>query len=290
MSYWLVVVHFCVLMFGCASLHADVRIVYPSPESSQDQRSSDIIELLEETLSITEDQFGKFDLIASSNAMSEARAFFELEKSREIDVVWAPSSISKEREFLPIRIPLRKGLSMIHLPLVIASNEKMLADVHEQEALNQYTFGILHRDDKILFSARRITTTIAASYEGLFRLLSFNRVSIVLRPATDIFHEMVEFHFDYPGIVIDSHLAIKIPRPIYFFVSKENTLLASRITEGLQKLRTNGVFDRIFQKYHGQSLEELDLPKRRLLNLGDPELLPELPKGPGLWIDSLPIP
>ncbi len=75
-------------------------------------------------------------------------------------------------------------------------------------------------------------------------------------------------------LVIEKNLLLHYPFPIYFFVSKQNKLLAKIIESGPKIMKANGCFEQLFQKYHHEFLTKAQLETRKLIFM-DNTLLPK---------------
>ena len=65
--------------------------------------------LLNEALLVTQPQYGTFNIIVSGQESAQERQLRSLEHNL-LDVTWSVTSIERERQFLPIRIPIMAGL------------------------------------------------------------------------------------------------------------------------------------------------------------------------------------
>ena len=82
-------------------------VVYPLPESKLDQRANYYVELLQLCAARSNP---KIQLQASVFHAQQGRNLRLLEQNKGVDVVWTLSSEERESKFLPIRIPLDRGL------------------------------------------------------------------------------------------------------------------------------------------------------------------------------------
>ncbi|WP_020410581.1 hypothetical protein [Hahella ganghwensis] len=79
------------------------------------------------------------------------------------------------------------------------------------------------------------------------------------------------------------------PAPVYFFVSPDNEALAERLQTGLRRLILNGEFDRLLTGHvsHQQAFKQMQLEKRTIIRLRNPDLPPETPlDDASLWWDQ----
>lgn len=102
---------------------------------------------------------------------------------------------------------------------------------------------------------------------------------------------ILEIKWDYQNhqdlnISIEKNTLIQYPTAYYFYVRKGNNQLASAIEYGLEQAWKDGSFDKIFNEFYGQQVEEIKNSKRRLFKLANPHLPKETPLArKELWID-----
>ena len=76
------------------------------------------------------------------------------------------------------------------------------------------------------------------------------------------------------------------PAAYFFYVNKNNTKLAADISLGLEKALKDGSFERIFNKYFGSAIKEVQQEKRRVFSLTNPFLPSQVPLSRSeLWLD-----
>ena len=87
---------------------ADARVVvYPPPESDGDERSAYRIDLLRLAFA----KLGlPYRLRPGDTVMPQGRALRRIEQQQEVDVFWSMTSVEREQQLLPIRIPIDRGL------------------------------------------------------------------------------------------------------------------------------------------------------------------------------------
>ena len=89
-------------------------------------------------------------------------------------------------------------------------------------------------------------------------------------------------HLAWHGIV--PNLCLHYPAAVYYFVAPDDKELASALELGLQRLRANGVMEKLFLQYHGEDLARARLGARKVIELRNPLLSPQTPLDkPDLW-------
>jgi len=251
----------------------DKVITYAKSESVKDQRSEYFIALLNLALSKTNNQINTIQLKATTRPMQQGRAIVELALNRGVDVVWSVTSITREQQLLPIRIPLLKGLLGYRVAIIRAEDEEKFAKVTSIKSLRKFTAGQGHDwpDTKIL-TANKIDVVTSSSYEGLFAMLQMKRFDFFPRGITEAWQE-VAMHRD-SKLIVDETILLYYPSPIYFFVNKTNNMLAERIEKGLQLSIDDGSFKKLFYSYpeHKNMFSSVKIKQRKVITLHNPLL------------------
>ena len=121
-------------------------------------------------------------------------------------------------------------------------------------------------------------------YDNLFAMLDAHRFDAFPRGLNEAQRELEQQAQKFPQLRIEHSKALYFPYPVYFWVSKKNTLLAMRIAQGLKRSLADGSFRRLFEQYHAKEIESLKAQKRTVIRLSNP-LLPraEVPDASWWW-------
>lgn len=262
----------CLMVFSVQSWPAEV-VRYPAIEDSADKRSDYPIALLELAL---KKSGSSATLQTTSARVSKSRALYLLETGVEVDVVWTMTSVDREKRFLPVRIPIYKGLGSYRLLLIRRDDQAKFSALKDEAALKQQMMSQMHDwVDAEVLRQNKFKVLNASSYQSLFQMLLHNRVDAVPRSVLEIAKE--QQFFASQGLHIETDWVLHYPGAVYFFVSNKNPVLAEKIETGLRLALKDGSFDLLFQKYFVQQLKEMKLSKRRLVELKNPLLPPETP-------------
>lgn len=246
---------------------------YPAVEDSGDQRSEYPIALLEMALKKAS---GTAKLKSTSARVSKSRAMYLLETGVEVDVVWSMTSIEREQRFLPIRIPIYKGLGTYRLLLIRAEDQARFSALKDETALKRQLISQVHDwVDTDILRHNKFKVVEASGYQTLFQMLLHKRVDAVPRSAIEI--EAEQQQWSKQGLAIETDWLLHYPGAVYFFVSNNNAQLAERIEQGLRMALADGSFDLLFQKYFSNHLKKMRLSERKLIKLHNPLLPPLTP-------------
>ncbi len=260
--------HDCFAKVADKSTHSKVlRVVYGSPSTDADifQRVYQL-RLLKAAL----DASGQpYELIPAGRDLVQSRLLKEIAAKR-IDIYWSMTSIERERLLRPIRVPLDKGLNGWRIMLVEKSNPHVFAKVRAVDDLSRYILLQGHDwPDTQILKFNGLVVDTSQHPAQLFDMLRKGRGQGFPRSVVEIKSEANAHQADF---IIDPHLALYYPSAVYFFVNKENESLAEALEQGLKHLQNSGQFDQMFWQEYGETLLQLNLVKRRILVLRNPDL------------------
>ncbi|WP_034474630.1 transporter substrate-binding domain-containing protein [Aestuariibacter salexigens] len=256
----------------CISAYGAVwNITYPRALSESDQRNDYYLQIL----SLALDQTGvNYRLLPSERIMLQGRAIRNLIENREINVIWSMTDAQREKELLPIHIPLQKGLIGWRVFLVREDRVQQFEGIERLAQLTRLTAvqGADWPDTKIL-QANGVDVVTSPEYHTLFAMLNSNQADYFPRSIAEVEGELAESSLT-EGLVIESRLSFRYPTAMYFFVNRSNKVLARLLNDGLEKAIASGQFDALFNERYQAILENARLNDRLVFELDNP-LMPE---------------
>lgn len=219
--------------------------------------------------------------------MNDDHAFVELKAGRTINVHFAFTRPEWEKDTLPIRIPIRRGIVNYRLLLVNEQDLDQFKDIKSAEQLKRLKAGLQTgwATTEIMKKAG-FNVIEGNSYDGMFDMLTRRRFDYFPRGINEIFDEVEQRSGETNTIVIEPTLALYIPAATYIFVSPKNPRLARRIETGLELMIEDGTLQEIFNRYYSKDIEKSGLATRRIINIENPLLPIETPLDrPELWYD-----
>ncbi len=248
-------------------------VTHIRPSSDTDVRNQYFIRMLDLALSKTK---GDYKLVSATSRMHQGRALAQLKSGVGLDVVWTMTSKRREEELLPIRIPLLKGLIGTRLLLINKSDANKFSQITAATQLQKLRAVQGHDwPDIEILRHNGYTVGGAASYDGLFRMLQKRRIDYFPRSVEEIWQE-AETHADI-GIAVDKSIVMQYPAAIYFFVKRDNHLLARRLEDGLNRAIADGSFEEAFLKRFNEIIAKAGLSERYRIDLVNPLLTDETP-------------
>ena len=269
-----------------AELNAEKLIIrYPQPESLKDVRHIYRIELLKLAMDKTKSAYGEFEIVYTAAEMSQSRALTELENNGVVDVVALPSNIEREKKFLPVRIPIMKGILGYRIFIINKNQRDKFRKIKTFSDLKKIKAGAGHDwADVPILQHNGIPVEKGGKYEGLFYMLAAGRFDYFPRGVNEAGKEIEDRRGNLTDLIIEDTLALYYPFPVYFFLNKKNTETAKRIETGLRYAINDGSFENLFNKYFKAYLTKADLKNRKIFRLKNPFLPAETPyKNRSLW-------
>ncbi|HEV2675052.1 MAG TPA: hypothetical protein VGV37_10970 [Aliidongia sp.] len=184
-----------------------------------------------------------------SSSMTNARMQEFLADGQPLTVAWFGTSADAERRFLPVRIPLTRGLIGVRL-LLIAKDRQ--ADFDRVRRLNDLSSllagqGFGWADIEILrHSGLQVSV---APMENLFGLTALKRIDYFPLGANEIY-DLLEQHRDVDGLAVEQDLALHFFHfDMFFFVNRANEALGQALQQGLERAYADGSFMTTFNAH-----------------------------------------
>jgi hypothetical protein len=249
-------------------------LVYPRHQAINDPQQGYVTALLHMALARSGHAYA---LRRSALRMVQTRAIQEIATaSGSVDVVWTMTSRARETQLLPIRIPIDRGLIGWRVALIRARQPQLLRAVRSIAALARLSAGQMSDwPDSAILQANGLRLDTSSTYEGLFQQLAAGRIDYFPRSVIEAQSELAS-HAQLP-LALDTHLVIRYPAALYFFVGKHRPELARHIEKGLETMLADGSFAQLFQQHFGRLADGLKLSRRHVLELANPDLPEETP-------------
>lgn len=260
------------LSLGSAVYAATWVVTYPGPAFDGDARQKYPAALLNLVLEKTG---VRYEMVPSMRIKYQSKALRQLSENIEVNVVWSMTDRQREKDLLPIRIPITKGLIgwrvlLTHKDKPFYSKPvKSLADLLVYSPVQ----GIDWPDTKIL-QANGFNVLGAQNHEEAANLLSRKQADFYPRSVIEVLDELAQAGAD-PDIKLKHGIALQYKAAMYFFVNKNNLTLAHLLEVGLERAIADGSFDELFYKHFGDMLKTLSLEDITYFEL-DNQLLPPL--------------
>ncbi len=190
-------------------------------------------------------------MVRRSISAPQKEALDIIEQNKGIDVYWVGTSIARERKLLPVRIPIFRGMLGMRMSLVHKDTGSLFYSVTDSNQMFNYR-PCLGSDwpDADIFEANGFNVKRSKQYRGLLDHIMKKECDFLPLAVSEINAEYKDAKKTYKDIRLYNRFIFYYPFPMYFFVNKDNTVLAKRIELGLEKAIDMGLFD----KYMRESL------------------------------------
>ncbi|AWB65565.1 diguanylate cyclase [Saccharobesus litoralis] len=273
---WLSVIGMSLL---CTTVFAKQALIYLNVAEPKDQYQVDLIQFLFKDST-------KYDLQVAAHKMLESRQEAELQNGG-LSVAAFAAGKDIEQRLQPVRIPILKGLLGHRIFIIRDGEQDKFSKVNDFASLQDLKAGQgkLWTDTQVLRSAG-IPTVVTNKYPNLFYMLEGGRFDYFPRAVHEPFSEVASRQ-DL-NLVVEPDLMLVYPLPLYLFVGKNNTELATDIRVQLERTIADGSFDDFFFSHPlvRDVLKKAHVKDRRVFKIDNPHLSAETPlQRPELWLD-----
>lgn len=259
------------LLFSLNVLGASWQLTFPRPIET----ASTIDEYPVQLLSLALDQTGvNYQLKPSESQLTKSKALDRLQDNREINIVWGMTNTQREKDFLPIRIPIFKGLSGWRLLLIRQDMVERFAYIQKLEHLVKLA-PLQWRDwpDTKILQSNGFDVVTERTQSALMKMLGNAQGDFFPRSIIEVWEEYAKSELENQ-IQVQPTLGIHYPAAIYFFVNKRSVPLANLIEKGLEKAIKNGKFEALFIENYAAYINKAQIEKRTFYSLEN-TFLPE---------------
>ncbi len=260
---------FCLFFFLAFPLCAtDNKLEYCVP-NKLDKTQGYIIKLLKHAMKVTNQEYGTIDVVPHGQvADSISRRIRQVVRGK-VSVVWAVTSPELEKELVPVRIPLHKGVYGFRLFLIKKKDQPHFDQVTKIRGLRDFIIGQAHDSREIeILEYAGFNVEKSSSYDGTFKMLTHNRFDCLPKSISEIFIELEQFSKQLPSLKIEDNLLLYYHQPVYFFF--KDKMLAKRANAGLEKMIKDGSFDDYFNAQYENLLVKANVAGRRILRIESP--------------------
>jgi hypothetical protein len=278
------VLSFCVLLITAGAVNA-CEIRHPGKQDNVDARHEYPKQLLMEILSVTDAQYGECVLVDAGNISQKRQISWLQSQNERLDVAWLPANQNTNEKLRAIPYPIRKGLLGWRVLLIHRDHITNFASVDSLADLQPFSAGFGNDwGDLPVMQHNFVKVVTSTRYESLFEMLNFKRFDFLSRSVYEAFDETILRQDSHPDIVMEQNIALRYPQVDFFYVSKENTELAARITSGINQLNRSGRFNTLFYGFYADYIRRVNMATRKVIEIENPFLPNNVPfNDPELW-------
>ncbi|WP_333606790.1 hypothetical protein [Arsukibacterium sp.] len=251
------------------------QVRYTGTDLAEDKRSDFPLALLQAALQASD---GQYQLVKSADSLKQSRALKLLAENQHIDVVWSMTSVEREQDLMPIRVPIFMGLEGARVMLIHQQQQSRFTERLADGLLRRLLIGQGHDwVDADILEENGFTVMRSASYPVLFNVLEQQRIDGFARNVIEVSAEARDVA--KRNIVIEKAWLLYYPTANYYFVSKDNAKLGRAIEQGLMRMLQSGAMQQMLADYYAEDLAALALEQRQLVRLHNRLLPPDTPLG-----------
>lgn len=245
-----------------------VRLIYGQSIQSDDPTQQYPLELLTAAFAKVGVQV---DLQRATSGMVQQRSLKAIAAAQQVDVFWSMTSIEREQQLLPVRIPIDKGLYGWRLLLIAQNRPLPLPKLSDLPSLQDLTLLQGHDwPDTTILQKNGMKVLTSSQYQSLFAMLARHRGDAFPRSVLEVWQEQSK----QPQLFqVEPDVVLHYPTALYFFLHKNNQQLAAQLEAGLNALIHSGEFELLFQRYFAEALAQSCLGQSQIITLHNP-LLP----------------
>jgi hypothetical protein len=249
---------------ACAQPTLHVR--YPAAESAGDARQDYPRAVLAMAL---EHHGTPHALVQAQLPATQERALRQLTAGEGIDVVWSVATDERDRAFQRVPVAIDRGLIGARVLLVRQVDAPRLAQVRDLPALARLRGAQGHDwpDLQVLRTAG-LDVVAAPGYDSLFAMLARGRIDYFPRSVLEVGREL-EQHGGQ-GLLVAPGLLLHYPSGLFFYVRRQDDVLAQVLADGLAAAIRDGCLPRLFDSTHGAGVAALGLSARTRFDLPNP--------------------
>lgn len=267
---------FCAMLLACGALAAPLKVVYPRVVANGEDAFGYRV------LKLALDESGvDYRLRLTDNVMNHQRARQMIRDGRA-SVFDFGTSVTFEKEFLPIYFPIDEGLNGWRLFVIKQSRQPAFDNVQNLADLRKLVAGQGPWADTDVLEASGIRV-ITAPFSSLFKMVDAGRFDFFPLGVNEVYSLLEQYSPASPGLVVERHLVLIYPFGRLFFVHKGNQYLHDVIEKGLENAWADGSFQRLFNNDPSfrQALQKAHLRDRVHIRIPNPFLTDrfrEIPK------------
>lgn len=262
----------CAGSIQLASAQSNFVVHYRVESIKSDHIYDYYLQLLDEAIKATEEEFGAYTLVPVFD-MSWERAK-QTARKNSIDNLLIGTSYSSalEKELSYIPYPIDLGMMSYRVCFSSIALLPDLAKVEDLESLRRYSVGQgKNWLDVQVLEANGFTVVEHSAYESLFRSVARGRFDLFCRSINEILPEY-EARKHIKNLEVEKSFAIYYTFPRFLWTNKSNVELQERVSKGMALVLQRGVARELWLQHNQESLNFADLKSRRIFKLSNPLL------------------
>lgn len=223
----------------CAQEYEVLKV--PAPRSEHDTAYQYFTGLLQKALKKAANGRVVPKLEPASIHLSTERKMHELRLNRTLDVAWLGGSTTRAKDLLVVPVPLERGLVGYRQFIIRNDSVKAFAAVKTIADLAKLRACLdTHWVEADVFREAQLEVVTSVNYEGIFKQLAAGRCDYFPRGFHESKVDMAKRAADYPTLIVYEPLILHYPFAAYFYLNKDNKIIAQWLRDGLEKMIDDG--------------------------------------------------
>ncbi|MBC3807314.1 hypothetical protein H8K52_08155 [Undibacterium seohonense] len=266
---WIMSISLSFFALPSAYAKESLDIILPRSDAKVDPNEAYVSELLQ---LIIQHSPRPYRLIYSKGRMEQGRSIYEMTKpDGKIDLLWSMTTDTREKQLIPIRIPIDKGLIGWRISLIKEKNRSAFSKIKKAEDLKPYTAGQGSSwPDVAILKANQLPVLTSIGYDSLFTMLAGERFDYFPRSVFEIWNELKSHHDQ--TIEVEQSFILHYPSACYIFITPRRPQVAEDLRQGFEKIIANGLFEKLFQHHNQENIERAKIKQRTVIQLNNPLL------------------
>lgn len=266
---------FCILaiLINNTAVATPTIIMLSDRDPTAEPKNAYRYELYKLLLDVTTAEYGEYRIQSSIILSSANRAAALITQGDQLNMQWAsPGTPIAKARVIPIPVDIVFGLMGYRICITTDKGQQKLDSVNDLLSL-QKNIRIgqgVDWSDADIYQSNAITVTKATTLDGLFGMLSANRIQCLALGADEVRTILKVRQASYPTLALEPKLIIYYDYPIYLYVSAKHPEIAARIKRGFEIIKNSGAFKRLFDRYYQKEIGFLHIKDRRLICINSP--------------------
>lgn len=244
------------------------HIVFPPKYLSRHPHQDYVYRLLQLALEVSKDKYGpcEAELLAQDLPLKRMERY--LKEGHSVDIIALTVNRRRESQFLPVRVPIAKGLVGYRISVIRNGDQERFDAVKNKADLAKMIAGQGEGWwDVYILEDNGLPVESISNIPSLPKMLAYGRFDYYPRGLLQLVPERETY--EAMPLAIEKNLVLRYPSVTAFYVNKKNDALAERIEYGLEKAISSGQFNEYFFSHPTiqEALENAALDKRTFIQL-----------------------
>jgi hypothetical protein len=227
--------------------------------------------LLDSVMSVTELEYGPFEINVISSNLVPMRKRQEMIKGDKINLIWTTEDANTIKELIKVPFHTMKGVLGYRVLIIKAFKQDEFSEITNLEQLQLMKPGqVEFWADTYIYEKNNFNVVTSPEMSSLFPMLENNRFDFLPLGASEVSREYLLVRLKYRSLAIETDLLIKYKLHMFFMVSPTESTLAERLEMGLLTIQKSGEFDRIFNEFIQPEMDAVQIQNRRVIHLKSP--------------------